>query len=170
MPLYVEGMLSEESAEFVREHLSECEACRSEHALLTDETADLTASTTAATPDNGFKAVMKRVKGRFHMLSYTIVIFLIILGFARTDGSTLMYNSLLMPMIGIFGYTVFGWRSVYKMPMIVLGIDIFASLFDLVEMDILSALYWSFVYSLFVLIGVAIAFLLHFALRKENKE
>ena len=170
IPLYVEDMLSEESREFVRLHLAECEDCRRELALLTEEEGTAQAAVVSPTSDSGFKAVMKRVKGRFHMLSYTLVIFFIIIGFAWTDGETLMYNSLLTPIIGIFGYTVFGWRSIYKMPAIVLGIDLLASLLALVEMDALSALYWSFVYSIFVLVGVAIAFLIHFAFRREKKE
>ena len=169
IPLYVEDMLSEESREFVCLHLAECEDCRRELALLTEE-GTAQAAVVSPTSDSGFKAVMKRVKGRFHMLSYTLVIFFIIIGFAWTDGETLMYNSLLMPIIGIFGYTVFGWRSLYKMPALVLGIDIFASLCSIVEMNIVDALFWSFIYSIFVLVGVAIAFLLHFALRRENKK
>ena len=170
IPLYIEDMLSEESREFVCEHLSECEDCRREMALLTEEMSSADEAVVSPPSDSGFKAAMKRVKSRFNILSYTLVIFFIILGFAWTDGETLMYNSLLMPIIGIFGYIVFGWRSVYKMPAIVLGIDLFASLLALVEMDALSALYWSFVYSIFVLVGVAIAFLIHFAFRREKKE
>ena len=30
MPLYVEGLVSEETEDFIREHLSSCESCRNE--------------------------------------------------------------------------------------------------------------------------------------------
>ena len=81
-----------------------------------------------------------------------------------------MFNSLIMPIVGIFGYIVFGWKSVYKMPLMVLIIDMFICLFKLIEIDVYSAFMWTIIYSSFVLVGIAIAFLLHFALRKEKNK
>ena len=80
-----------------------------------------------------------------------------------------MYNSLIMPVVGVFGYYVFRWKAIYKMPVLLLCIDIFVCLFKLVELDLYEAFVWTLLYSLFVFIGIAIAFLLHFALKKEDE-
>lgn len=79
-----------------------------------------------------------------------------------------MYNSLIMPIVGIFGYLIFRWRAIYRMPILLLAIDVFAWLFGLVELDLYSTVVWTLLYSAFVLVGIAIAFLLHYAFRKEN--
>ena len=102
------------------------------------------------------------------MLSYPIIILFVFLGFSWTGGENLMYNSLLMPIVGIFSYVIFGWRSVYKMPLLLLGIDLFVCISGLVALDLYSAFIWTLIYSVFVLVGIAIAFLLHFAFRKEK--
>ena len=103
------------------------------------------------------------------MLSYPIIILFVFLGFSWTGGDNLMYNSLLMPVVGIFAYIIFGWRSVYKMPLLLLFIDLFVCICGFVELDLYGTFIWTLIYSIFVLLGIAIAFLLHFALRKEKK-
>jgi hypothetical protein len=113
---------------------------------------------------------MKRINRRFGTLSYLLVVFLIFLGFSLTEGENLMYNSLIMPIVGIFGYFAFNWKAIYKMPLLLFAVDIFMGLFKLVEFDLYSAVWWTFIYSIFVLVGIAIAFLLCYALRKENEE
>ena len=117
-----------------------------------------------------FKKMMKRMNRQFYTLSYSLIIFFIFLGFGWTDGENLMYNSLIMPIVGIFGYYVFGWRSVYKVPILLLIIDTLVCLLKLIEIDLYSAFMWTMIYSIFVFVGIAIAFLLHYALRKEKKE
>ena len=81
-----------------------------------------------------------------------------------------MYNSLIMPVVGVFGYYIFRWTAVYKMPLLLLIINTFLSVFKLVEIDLYSAFLWTLIYSIFVLVGIAIAFLLHYAFRKEKNE
>ena len=171
LPLYVEDLVSEETAEYIREHLEECSECRAELAKLSGGAKIVTEEDKAAPKADGatsFKKVMKRVNRRFYTLSYSLIIFFIFLGFGWTLGENLIYNSLIMPIVGVFGYYVFGWRAVYKMPVLLLAIDLFICIFKIIEIGILSAIMWTFVYSLFVLVGVAIAFLLHYALGKEK--
>ena len=79
-----------------------------------------------------------------------------------------MYNSLIMPLVGIFSYYVFGWRAAYKAPILLLAIDLAVYAFGLVETDFSGAILWTLLYSVFVLVGVAIAFLLHYAFKKEE--
>ena len=171
LPLYVEDMLSEQSAKFVKEHLGSCPACMAELARLKcDSPLEPIEQTPKAKDDKSgpFKKIMKRMNRQFYSLSYSLIIFFIFLGFGWTAGDNLMYNSLIMPLVGVFGYFVFGWRSVYKMPVLLLIIDVFICLSKLINITLYSAFMWTIVYSLFVLVGIAIAFLLHYAFKKEN--
>lgn len=172
LPLYLEDMLSEQTAAFVRSHLADCPACRAELDSLTEGVSTEKVGEDARSTEGAglFKKMMKRINRKFYMFSYSLIIFFVFLGFALTGGEHLMYNSLIMPIVGIFAYCVFGWRAVYKMPLLLLIIDVFACLFRLVEMDLYFAFVWTLIYSIFVLVGIAIAFLLHYAFRKENKQ
>lgn len=173
LPLYAEDMVSRETAQYVSDHLKECPECRAELAELR-ENAALTAIESESIPNTDaakpFKKIMKRMNRQFHMLAYSLIIFFIFLGFAWTAGENLMYNSLIMPIVGIFGYYVFKWKAVYKVPVLLLLIDLAVFAFQLVEIGFADTIGWTFIYSIFVLIGVAIAFLLHYALRKENEK
>ena len=173
LPLYVEDMVSAETARFIEEHLENCPECQAELTSL-KEGAELEAiePKPIQKPDSSkpFKKIMKKMNTQFNMLAYSLIIFFIFLGFSWTAGENLMYNSLIMPIVGIFGYYVFGWRAVYKMPILLFAMDMFICIFKLAEIDLYSAFLWTLIYSAFVLVGIAIAFLLHFAFRKENKK
>lgn len=171
LPLYAEDMVSSETAEFVRRHLSACPACQSELDRLQEGECLAMIETTmpAAGDAQPFRAVMKRLNRQFDSLAYLLIIFLIFLGFSWTDGSNLMYNSLIMPVVGVFGYYVFRWKAVYKVPVLLLIIDLLLCVFRLVELDLYAAFLWTCIYSIFVLAGIAVAFLLHFAFRKERE-
>lgn len=173
LPLYVEDMVNPESAEYIRSHLAECPECRAElDALTSEEKPTVPQSNTTPRIDEAkpFKRIMKKMNRQFYMLSYSLIIFFIFLGFSWTGGENLMYNSLIMPLVGVFGYYVFRWQAIYKIPILLLVTDIFVCLFKLVELDFGSAFIWTGIYSIFVFIGIAIAFLLHYAFRKEKNE
>ena len=166
LPLCVEDMVSKETSQLVNDHLKECPECRAEFESLKTG-GDL--STVEKEPDTKpFKIMMKRMNRQFYSIAYAALIFLIFLGFGWTGGENLMYNSLIMPVVGIFGYYVFRWKAIYKVPILLLIIDTFVCLFKLVDLDLYSAFLWTLIYSSFVFVGIAIAFLLHFAFRKEK--
>lgn len=171
LPLYVEDMVSTETAQYVKSHLAECPECQAELESL-KEGGGLTAiekkPTVEATEAKPFKIIMKRMNRQFYSVAYAALIFLIFLGFGWTDGENLMYNSLIMPIVGIFGYYVFRLKALYKVPILLLIIDTFVCFFQLVDLDLYSAFLWTMIYSIFVFVGIAIAFLLHFAFRKEK--
>ena len=173
LPLYIEDMVSTETAQYINEHLKNCNECQTELANLR-EGAEL--STVEATPvtrsedAKPFKKMMKRMNRQFYSIAYAALIFLIFLGFGWTAGNNLMYNSLIMPIVGIFGYYVFKWKAVYKVPVLLLLIDLAIFAFQLIEIGFADTLMWTMLYAIFVLVGVAIAFLLHYALRKEEKK
>ena len=172
LPLYVEDMVSAETAQYMREHLQTCAECKSELANLKEGTLldTVEKNITQTDTEKPFKRMMQRMNRQFHMFAYSLIIFFIFLGFGWTEGENLMYNSLIMPIVGVFGYSVFRWKAVYKVPILLLIIDLFVYLFKWVALDLFSTLMWTVIYSLFVLIGIAIAFLLHYATRKEKIE
>ncbi|MBQ5821336.1 MAG: zf-HC2 domain-containing protein [Clostridia bacterium] len=170
LPLYFEQMVNPETAEYVKEHLSQCDACRKEYENLTSGdgiSVPQTAEKDKEDPKR-FRSIMLRLRRQFDSLAYSLIIFFIFLGFGWTGGENLMYNSLIMPLVGIFGYYVFRWRAIYKVPILLLIIDSFVFLFRLIDLDLYSVFIWTGIYSIFVLVGIAIAFLLHYAFRKES--
>ena len=171
LPLYVEDMVSPETEQYINEHLSECEECKAElESLKTGESIAKIEDKQTVDPNEAkpFKKMMKRMNRRFYSLAYSLIIFFIFLGFGWTNGENLMYNSLIMPVVGVFGYCIFNWKSLYKVPVLLLIIDMLVCVFKLIEIDIYSAFMWTIIYSIFVYVGIAIAFLLHYAFRKEN--
>ena len=173
LPLYIEDMVSAETAQYINEHLKNCDTCQAELANL-KEGAELSAIETRVAPKSDdakpFKKMMKRMNRQFYSIAYAAIIFFIFLGFGWTAGNNLMYNSLIMPLVGIFGYYVFKWKAVYKVPVLLLIIDLAVFAFQLVEIGFADTLMWTVLYAIFVLVGVAIAFLLHYALRKEDNK
>ena len=170
LPLYVEDMVNPETAQYVKSHLENCPECRAElESLIAEESLTIIEKKSAANIDEAkpLKRIMKRINRQLYSLSYSLIIFFIFLGCGWTGGENLMYNSLIMPVVGVFGYYVFRWKAVYKIPILLLIIDIFVCLFGLVDLDLYSAFLWTVIYSIFVFVGILIAFLLHFALRKE---
>ena len=173
LPLYVENMVSPETAQLVSDHLKECPECRCElESLKGGEPLSTVENKPAIDTDNAkpFKKMMKRMNRQFYSIAYAALIFLIFLGFGWTAGNNLMYNSLIMPISGIFGYYVFKWKAVYKVPVLLLFIDLAVFAFQLVEIGFADTLMWTVLYAVFVLIGIAIAFLLHYAFKKEDQK
>ena len=171
LPLYVEDMVSEETAAYIGEHLESCEECKAElESLKGSAEIAVIEEKPAMRADNAkpFKKIMKKMNRQFYSVAYAALIFLIFLGFGWTGGENLMYNSLIMPVVGVFGYYVFRWKAIYKVPILLLMIDLLVYLLQLVEIGLGDTLAWTFIYCIFVVIGIAIAFLLHFAFRKEK--
>ncbi len=171
LPLYVEDMVNEETAQFVREHLSECTECRAEYEALKagSPLPDLEKKpVTDEEQARSFKNVMKKMNRQFNSLAYVLIILFIFLGFTWTAGENMMNNSIIMPLVGVFGYYVFRWRAVYKIPILLAAIELFIFIFRLWDLDLFSAVMWTCIYSGFVFVGMAIAFLLHYAVRKEE--
>ena len=170
LPLYAENMVSDETAALIKEHLAECDCCRKEAEYLTSDTfnpvpqADIVPKENDAVP---LKRFAKRFNMQMHSMSYALIILFVFLGLNITAGSDMMYNSLIMPAVGIFGYVSFRLKALYKLPVLLLFIEAFAFVFGLVETDFYSLFVWSLIYYVFILAGVAVAYLLHFALRKE---
>lgn len=169
LPLYVENMVSRQTGEYIRQHLEECPECRKDYDSLQD-TGELEALTLPAKAENTpFQKIMRRLNRQMYALAYGAIIFFILWGFSLTGGQDLMYNSVIMPVVGVFGYYVFRWKALYKMPILLLMVNLLAYWLHFARIDFLSVFPWTGIYSIFVIIGVLIAFLLHFAFRKEKE-
>ncbi len=164
LPLYCEDMLSEESRMFVEEHLRDCEACRAE--LEKMKSSDIKRENTEL---RNFKSAMRRFKIPIELFAYACLLFFILLGFRITDSSEMMYNSLIMPLVGLIAYPVFGWRSVYKLPILLFGVNILASLMKFTESEPMEIIMMTFIYIIFVYLGASVAALIGFSVKQKKK-
>jgi len=170
LPLYVEDIVSAETAALVKEHLSECAECRKELEQLSSDNFAGVESYTEQNADEivPLKRFAKKLNVQMQSMSYALIILFVFLGLFITEGSDMMYNSLIMPAVGVFGYYSFRFRALYKLPVILVLIEAFALLFGLVETDIFTLIVlWSGIYGLFIYAGVAVAALFHYAFKRN---
>ena len=173
LPLYVESMVSDQTAQQIKEHLAGCGECRKEYESFQNTgRLDVLDTTANAAPEEAkpFKKVMRKLNRQMHGISYGLIVFFVLWGFSLTGGEDLMYNSVIMPIVGLFGYYVFRWKALYKMPILLFAVNLVAYNLHFAKIDFVSVFPWTAIYSIFVVVGVLIAFLLHFAFRKEPKE
>jgi hypothetical protein len=172
LPLYSENLVCEETAEFVKNHLSECESCKKEFEALQSgdylKEAFKEESTKPVEDIKPFKKIMKKMNLQVHSISYLLIIFFIFFGFLSMDSGDVFYNSLIMPIVGVFGYIIFRFRAFYKLPILLLVINFFACIFKFADVEFIDIFFWTAIFTAFVFAGIIIAFLIHFALRKEK--
>ena len=108
-------------------------------------------------------------KLRFFMTM--VLAFGVLYGVSLTAGEGLFLNVVVMPIIGAVGYYLLGGKAIYQVPLLILVTHFVTNTFGLIRgvehLDLLTLLMWCGLYSLFALMGVVIAGLLHFALGKE---
>ena len=159
MPLVKDGVASEDSVAAVRNHIASCENCR---ALFSGD---------APPPVDTAKSFEKFYR-RLQLFSAMVMMFGIFFGLSLTAGSGIFYNTIIMPVIGILGYVIFRKRALYFVPILLFVTHFVTNLLGMVRgvehLDLYSLLMWTFLYSIFALLGVIVAWLLHFAFRKER--
>ncbi len=168
LPLYIEDMVSEETEFFINEHLNVCEVCRNELGSLKNDEAFSIPDIVPEDEIKPFRKAVRKLNRQLYTISYMLIILFILLGFSYTAEEKMMYNSLIMPLVGIFGYAMFRWKVIYKLPLLIASVNVFALIFGVVAIDLPSAAMWTLIYMLFVFVGSLIAYLLHFAFRKEK--
>lgn len=159
LPLVEDGVASEESRAAVEAHLRGCPACR---ALRNGE---------APPPPDG-RELLRRVRRQARGVLLIALLAGILFGLELTEGVDMFYNSLLMPALGAVGYLVYRWKALWRMPLLLLALCGVVALLKLLRgvavIDAASLLVWTGIYCPFVLAGVLIAGLLHFAFKKEG--
>ncbi len=173
LSLYSENLVCEETENFIKNHLSECEECKKDFELLKADTEinEAFQKVTENQTENikPLKKIMKKMNMQLHSISYLLIVFFIFFGFLSIDSSDVFYNSLIMPIVGVFGYIIFKFRAFYKLPILLLIINISAGFFKVSDIQLADIFFWTAIFTLFVFIGILIAFLLHFAFRKDNE-
>lgn len=158
MPLVHDGVASQDSIAAVEHHLQACSDCRSlfEGQIPVPSDRDI---------------LLKKLQKEARLFSSMVLMFGIFYGLMLTAGSGLFYNILIMPVIGAIGYYLFQWKALYKIPILLLITHFITNALGLGEeyLEPVSLLFWTGLYCLFALLGTAIAALLHFALKKEEK-
>lgn len=158
IPLVRDGVAGEDSRTAVEAHIAGCESCRAVYA----------APAPAADSESAFPALWRRAR----MLLAMIMMLGIFVGISFTNSQELFYNALLMPLIGGLGFLVFRWKAVYGVPLLLLVFGLVAlgldTLRGLGQLDAPSLLLWTVIYSGFAMVGMLIAALLCFALKKED--
>ena len=157
MPLVADGVASEDSRKAVERHIAACPACRELYG------GDAPPSVNA---EQAFAKFKKKISVFWGML----LMFGVVYGLSLTAGSGLFYNILLMPAIGALGYGLFRWKALYIIPCLLYATHFVTNLlgFGNEVLDIWSLLLWTAIYCGFAVFGTVIAWLLHFALRKER--
>ncbi len=156
MPLVADGVAGEDSVKAVKQHMESCEACRA---------AFHDAAPPKADPDAAFTKVKKKMQLFWTML----LMFGVLYGLSLTSGDKLFYNIILMPMIGALGYGLLRKKAFWEIPVLLYITHIITNFLGLggEVLDFWTLIWWTFYYCLFALLGIVIAWLVHFALRKE---
>ena len=159
MPLVHDGVASGDSIAAVETHVCSCEACR---ALYEGQLP----------VENHSERVMDEIRKRLRFFMAMVLMFGVLYGVSLTAGDGLFLNSAIMPIIGGVGYYLRRGKAVYEVPLLLLVTHFLTNTFGLIRgvehLDGLTLLMWCGLYSLFALAGAIAAWLLHFALGKED--
>lgn len=158
MPLVHDGVASADSVAAVERHIRSCPDCR---ALYEGERP--------APGDSS--ALLKKLTNQIRLFLTMVLMFGVLFGLMLTAGNGIFYNAIIMPLIGVVGYYLFRWRAVYEIPVLLLITHLITNYLGMGGefLSLPTLLMWTGLYAIFALIGVAIAALLHFALKKEEK-
>ena len=160
LPLVEDGVASEESCAAVQAHLERCPACR----------ALAKGAVPPPAPDG--KALLRRVRRTLRGLTLVILLAGVLFGVGLSSSMNMFYNSLIMPAMGAAAYYVWRWKAAAVLPPLLAGMSLVCWLLCWgwgVEAEPLPAyLIWAVIYCVLALVGVAIAGLFHFALKKEG--
>ena len=158
IPLVQDGIASEDSREAVEQHISMCESCAAYYSGEIPPVADT-------------DWIMVEVKRKVQFFFIMLLMFGIFFGLGLTASSELFYNSLIMPIVGVFGYVIFRWKSLYTVPLLLLFTNVISFILNefrgIEELGMYSRVMWTGIYSIFVIVGIVIAGLIHYAFRKE---
>lgn len=163
IPLVKDGVASRESERLVMEHIQTCENCRKEYE---------STNTSTNSQKNGLKDefIVKKIKQRVFLLQSTVLVAGAILGGALTGTMGMFYNILIMPILGVLCY--FALKQSWYLG--VSGIFILSYLYQIVKESIvegfklewlMGAALYSGIYLAFILAGVIIGGLLHYAIK-----
>lgn len=161
LPLVQDGVASEESRAAVQAHLEHCAACR---ALADGALPPLPA------PDGA--ALLRRVRRGTRGFVLVALLAGALFGVGLSGSMNMFYNSLLMPAMGAAAYFVWRWKAAAVLPPLLAGMSLACWVlcwgWGVEAQPLPGYLIWAAIYCVLALVGVAIAGLFHFALKKEG--
>ena len=93
-------------------------------------------------------------------------------GMGLSGSMNMFYNSLLMPAMGAAAYYVWRWKAAAVLPPLLAGMSLVCWAlcwgWGMEAAPLPGYLIWAAIYCVLALVGVAIAGLFHFALKKEG--
>ena len=159
MPLVQDGVASEDSIVAVEQHIKTCPECKSMFEGQVPISFDSS-------------IIIKKIQRKIRLFMGMVLMFGVFFGLSLTASSELFLNSLIMPVIGCIGYYLFRWRALYLTPSVLFVTHFFTNSFGMMRgtenLDVMSLIMWSCIYSFFAILGIVIAGLIHFAFRKED--
>ena len=158
IPLVRDGVASAESESAVRGHIESCTEC----GLLFDDKQ--------AEPKPEPSKSFRRVKLRLTIIYAALMLLGIYFGLSFTSGMEQLYNCIIMPVVGVFGYLAFRWKALFIVPILLIIVQLIINGFGLLgssqHIDLLSPL----IYSIFALAGILVVMLLRYAFGKIRPE
>lgn len=164
IPLVLDHVASKDSTLLVTEHVASCDSCRQ---IFGQE--DLESS--IVTND---QQIIKKIKKSIYISMLGLLIFGGLFGLAISNSNNIFYNFMIMPIVGSLSYIIF--RKKWYLPFAILGIIAFVwivistSIADGYDSSLfIYSLYITGIYMFFQLLGILIAWLLHYAFRKGEE-
>lgn len=171
IPLCKDGVASAESSRLVKEHIATCKSCLQEYQWVENNKID-------DIPILEEKQFLKKLRRNAFKLQGVLLMGGAILGVSMTFSSNVFYNFLLMPIVGVLAYLVFG-KEFYIGPSIIFVLSIISNIVygvlgEGLGLTALAAAFtswiiYSFIYAFLVLLGYCIAWLMRYAFGKEER-
>ncbi len=164
IPLVKDAVASSASRQAVLQHIRECASCRQVFEVSGPDK-----------PQLNDKRVITLLRRKLAFAIGFIVTLGALIGVGLSDSSLVFYNSIIMPTVGALGY-VWLRRKSYLVPLLMLP---FVYVWYLckyllggeiqLQVVLLGPLFWGLIYAGLGAIGTLIAFLIAFALGKEDE-
>ena len=169
LPLFAEDIVSEEASEIIKMHIENCPECREKLSFFKEN--DDIINTPQEEEIKPFKKILKKTNRLFSALCCTVIILFLFIGVSFSDwGENMLKSIAVMPVAGAFGYVLFRYKALYKLPLMLLITEAAAFVIGFVERDIYMIGLNMALACLFIFIGFLIAMLIYFAFRKDSKK
>ncbi len=168
IPLVKDGVASEESAALVHDHIKICEQCLTEYELF--QTMPL------EQPSLNDVKIIRAIKRSMVTTQLSILIVGAILGIALTNSMGMFYNFMIMPLVGALSLVSLK-KKAYVTPLAIFAVTyVWQTIVLMTESDewswmiFVGGTIYSAIYTGLVCFGMLIAWLLIFAIKKEEVE
>ena len=145
----------------VQAHLQSCPACRA-----------LAGQAAPPPPVPDGAALLRRVRRGTRGFALVVLLAGALFGMGLSGSMDMFYNSLLMPAMGAAAWFVWRWKAAAVLPPLLAGMSLVCwGLrwgWGMETGPLPGYLIWAAIYCVLALVGVAIAGLFHFALKKEG--